>query len=178
MPRKVLTVQENRDRIVRVGTEVGAARFNVSRKLFLQAMRDIEADIERNGGIYPYANGRVSVAEVVRRAGKSNAYLRRNGSEQLLNLRQEVAVWVIRVNSAIVNGASVVRKMITVRVREAKDELANVRQAYAEAELVLSETLAELQTCHQEIKELRAANASLIEAQSNGTIISLNVNRD
>lgn len=177
MSRKVLTSQENRDRIVREGIEAAATKFNESRAIVLQAMRGIAAEIEKNGGLYPYANGRITVAEVLRRAGKSEAYLRRSGSQQLQNLRHEVTAWVARINTEIANGATVVREKITESILEAQSQLSKVRQAYAECELLLSETLAQLEACRREIEELKSQNASIRKAQADGIVVPLHPTR-
>ena len=53
------------------GRAVAATRKEGTRHAIERAMREIESDIERNGGIYPYAEGEVSTAEVLRRTGLS-----------------------------------------------------------------------------------------------------------
>lgn len=165
--------EEKKTRIAKEGTKAAKAKFERSRAAVRQAMKAIESDIEKNGGIYPFADGRLSTAEVLRRAGKSEAYLRKTGSEELTSLKKEVDAWVDRVLSAIGSGVRIVRRNITARMQSINVELHLLRQAYAEAELEHSETLRALASAQREVSDLKARNDSLMRELSSKTVIDL-----
>jgi|GEM_PF-1441369 len=177
MKRPVLTRKENDARIAGEGTKAAKAKFAASRDLIRRGMRDIETDIERNDGVYPHANGTVSMAEVLRRAGKSEAYLRKKQPPQLVELKDEVEVWVARVTQAMAAGAKVVRRKITERVDRVQGELAQVRQNYIASEILLSETQADLEKAEKKIAELEARNAALLKELAGKTVIDLRPRR-
>ncbi len=166
-------LEQNRVRIAREGTKAAKARFEFSRGKILKAMSDIEVDIEKHRGIYPYSEGRISAAEVLRRAGMSEAYLRKREPPSLVHLKKEVDSWVERVTAEIATGARVVRRKITRRIESAEAELNSVRQAYAEAELQHNETILELNTAHAEIEKLRMKIADLLKELSDKTVVEL-----
>ncbi|MGV7219554.1 hypothetical protein [Bradyrhizobium sp. UFLA05-112] len=173
MKRPVLTKEQNGARIAGEGTKAAKARFAASRDLIRERMRDIEADIERNDGVYPYAQGKVSAAEVLRRAGKSEAYLRKKEPPELVELKDEVDAWAARVTKAMAAGAKVVRRKITERVGQVQDELAQVRQNYIASEILLSETQADLEKAEKKISELEARNAALLKELAGKTVVDL-----
>ena len=51
------------------GRAVAATRKEGTRHAIERAMREIQPDIDRTGGINPYAAGEVSTAALLRRAG-------------------------------------------------------------------------------------------------------------
>jgi septation ring formation regulator EzrA len=175
--RPVLTRDQNGARIAGEGSKAAKAKFAASRDLIRERMRDIESDIERNDGVYPYAQGKVSSAEVLRRAGKSEAYLRKKEPPELVELKDEVEDWVVRVTKAMAAGAKVVRRKITERVEHVRGELAQVRQNYIASEILLSETQADLGKAEKKIEELEARNAALLRELADKTVVDLPTRR-
>ena len=104
-------------------------------------MRDIERDVERNGGLYPLNDGRISVQEVLRRAGLSSAALEK---EHHRDLKCRVSAWVAGAAKRVARGARTIRRAVTERVDAAQGALAAHRQAAAEAELEYVEARIEL----------------------------------
>jgi chromosome segregation ATPase len=177
LKRSKLTKAQNDARIASEGTKAAKAKFAASRDLIRKRMREIEAEIEGNDGIYPHAKGRVSAAEVLRRAGKSDAYLRKSEPPELVDLRNEVDEWAARVTKALDAGAKVVRRRITERVEHIQGELAQVRQNYIAAEILLSETQADLEKAASKIAELEAQNAALLKEVVGKTVVDLPTRR-
>ena len=104
-------------------------------------MRDIERDVERNGGLYPLNAGRITVQEVLRRAGLSAAALEKPHHREL---KAQVSAWVAGATKLVVRGARTIRRAVTERVDAAREALAAHRQAAVVAELEHVETRIEI----------------------------------
>ena len=177
MKRPVLTREQNHKRIAGEGAKAAQKKFDESRKQILTAMAVIEADVEKNAGVYPFAGGKITMAEVLRRAGKSEGYLRKSEPASLLELKEEVQDFVDRASRLISQGARNIRKDVTDRVREAQAELDLVRQAYHETELQFSDTLNLLQNAERTIEELRAEKNALLKKLADKTVVDLDTRR-
>lgn len=102
-----------------------------------KAMSLIEKEIEEQEGLYPFNKGRLTQAEVCRRAGVSKVTLQ--GSQHKATTKVEVDEWVERVTSGIVKGKKNVRKAITDRAETWKADLKEIAQRYHESELSRSD---------------------------------------
>lgn len=129
------------------------------------AMRAIELQIEANNGVYPYAGGEVSTAEVLRRAGKSQALLQKPRHRLV---REEVGEWSLALRQKIKSGAKVVRRAVTERASSAEAALSAIRQRWVEAELEYVEKVAELE---ERCRKLETEN-SLLRQRGNVVPIS------
>lgn len=129
------------------------------------AMREIERDIETNGGIYPFNNGRLTLQELLRRAKKSSAYLEKK-SPAIVALKRDVRAWLASATGKMIVGAKNIRREVTARVGEASDEVKAIKQAWAEAELEFAEA-------EKTIDKLKQENASLQRRLSEGKIVPL-----
>ncbi len=134
-----------------------------------EAMKAIETDVEKNHGVYPLNRGKITVQEVLRRAGKNSAYLEKK-TDRMIALKAEVTAWVAKVNGKILRGAKTIRRAVTDRVVEADDRVKAIMQAWTEAEL----EYAEAQTT---IKDLQEQNASLQKQVSRGKVVPLDRGR-
>jgi chromosome segregation ATPase len=139
-------------------------------------MQKIEEDIDDNECIYPYNKGKITVDELLRRAGKSPAYLQKN-TPKIKALKLEVNAWIKRIKGQIASGAPSVRREVNERVKRSKKEAEEVRQAYAEAELELSRTLAELAKAKQTIDELEMQNTALRMRLTGQTVVPFDLDR-
>lgn len=172
-----LTKKENADRIAAAGTAAAKLKFEESRDLIQQEMRKIDAEIEKNDGVYPYAGGKVSAAEVLRRLGKGEAYLRKKEPPVLVELRQEVESWVDYVTREMAAGARIVRRKVTERVEQVKTELDLVRQHYHEAEIELSDTQTKLQQAEKKLEEMQKQNTMLLKRLNDKMVVDLDSRR-
>jgi len=148
------------------------SRHLLSVRAIHDAMRTIQCEFERNEGIYPLNGGKITVQEVLRRAGKSSAYLEKK-SEKIIQLKGEVARWVTEVNGRALRGAKTIRKAVTERITQVADDLRMLRQRYAEAELEYLETQQQLAAAQKTIEELRQQNARLQSKISEGKVVSV-----
>jgi hypothetical protein len=95
-------------------------------------MKEIEAEVEKNQGLYPRNRGRITVQEVLRRAGLSSAALEK---PQHQDLKRAIADWMEGVNTRIAKGAPTIRRMVTDRADAAKSDAREIMQKWTEAEL-------------------------------------------
>lgn len=95
------------------------------------AQRKMVAEIERNRGVYPNANGRVSAAEVLRRAGLDRGLLQKPIHH---TLRNEINDWVKDLKQRMISGKNV-RKAVTERAETAEEKTDQIYQLWATAEL-------------------------------------------
>jgi uncharacterized membrane protein YccC len=150
------------------GRAAAAMKIKATGDMIRQAMRLIERDIESNGGVYPYADGRVSLQEVIRRAGlRSPAVLEKPRHE---DLKAEVQAWLATVTKRVARGAKVVRRMVTERCLDADQRLRDIKQAVVELELEHVDEIAERD---KRIKALTDEVASLRRQLEGATVLRL-----
>lgn len=125
-----------------------------------KAMRDMELEIEQNDGLYPLNGGRVSAAEVCRRAGVNPITLHAPAHKE--TTRKVVETWVEEVVSKAVQGVKRIRRTVTDRAdawKQAHDEIAT---AYHIDHLVVVNLKAALREAEKQIKTLEDTNAALV----------------
>lgn len=147
-------------RIGNEGRRVSARRKATTRERCEAAMRNIQADVEANKGIYPLNDGRITMQEVLRRADLSSAALEKPHHR---DFKGEVTDWVAGANRRIARGARTIRKVVTERVDDANAEIKAIRQAWTEAELEyvdgrgeLAKLTTEKAALMREVQQLRA----------------------
>lgn len=134
------------------------------------AMKAIELDIEQNEGIYPLHGGRLSVAEVCRRAGVHKVTL--HGDAHKDTTKPMVSSWLNRVKAKLITGRKTVRRTVTERAdnwKEKYEKVANqFNQMYVIEVIARDEKLRELT---QRVAELEAENLMLRSEQSGGKVV-------
>ncbi|MBD8881860.1 hypothetical protein IHE49_15340 [Rhodanobacter sp. 7MK24] len=82
------------------------------------AMKEIKIEIESQDGIYPLNSGRLSRAEVCRRAGVASAVLegKAHKTTTLVNLNR----WLTEVRQCLIVGHKAVRQTVTRRAEEGR----------------------------------------------------------
>lgn len=132
-----------------------------------KAMTDIELEIGKNDGIYPFNGGRLSAREVCRRAGVS--YQTLQGPLHKDTTRQEVNSWVKRVLQDTFRGAKNVRRAVTDRATSWKERHDAIAQNYHKNKL-------EMIVLRKKIVELEGENEALrkqISLGREGNVIPL-----
>lgn len=117
-----------------------------------KAMSAIEKEIEENDGLYPYNGGRLSQAELCRRASVTNAALQAPSHKD--TTRKWVEKWIAGVHRSLTTGKKAVRKAVTDRAESWKQQHSTIATSYAIVILELSEK-------EKKIKELEVENAEL-----------------
>lgn len=112
----------------------------------------IEKEIESHDGLYPYNGGRLSQAELCRRASVTNVTLQSKGHKT--TTLTWVKKWLERVHIGLTTGKKSVRKKVTDRAESWKDQHAAVATAYNIAMLEFGEL-------EDRVRELEAENAEL-----------------
>jgi hypothetical protein len=176
MKRLKTTRKEYANRIAGEGAKAAKLKFDASRDLIRKAMKDIEADVAKNGGVY-LAGRKISTAEVLRRATKSPSYLNKKNQPDLAALKEDVEAFVKRMDSGVASDIHSVHRTVADRARATQAELDSVRQAYSETELELSDAQAELRNAEATIAELKARNTSLLKELSGKTVVDLPARR-
>jgi chromosome segregation ATPase len=174
--KKIDSKEARNRRIAHEGSNYASKKHLQSKGSLEGVMQRIEEEIDSNEGIYPYNDGKITVDELLRRAGKSPAYLQKN-TPKIKALKAEVNAWIKRIKGQIASGAPSVRREVNERVKKAKKEADEVRQAYAEAELELSRTVADLAKAKQTIGELEKQNTSLLMRLAGQTVVPFDLDQ-
>jgi hypothetical protein len=141
-------------------------------------MAAIEAEIDANDGVYPHNSGRLSQAELCRRANVSQKTLQ-NPSHRLTTL-VEVNAWLKRVRRRMLVGRRSVRRAVTEQVDHWKDEYKKIATHYnvsrlevADLEVKLQAKDAELVRAGTRIAALEAEIRGLRQDLSDGKVIRM-----
>ncbi|MES2948143.1 MAG: hypothetical protein V4858_06315 [Pseudomonadota bacterium] len=128
-----------------------------------KAMKDIEDDIAKNDGLYPLNGGRLSVAEICRRAGVKNKSL--DGKKHKTTTKVTVEEWHKMVLAGVVQGKKNVRKTVTGRAESWKEAHRQVAQARHIDQLKLEGALVRNRVLETENAALRAQLSSASEGR-------------
>jgi polyhydroxyalkanoate synthesis regulator phasin len=115
-------------------------------------MTEIEAEVEKNEGIYPFNKAVVTAAEVLRRAGVSAAVLQ--GQSHKATTRPEVNAFVEHLKKSAVIGVKQVRRTVSKRADKWRALYEDLKTSWALAELEYSDL-------RQEVERLRVQIAAL-----------------
>lgn len=124
-----------------------------------EAMKAIEAEIDANEGIYPLNGGKLSEAELCRRAGISNVTLSTPAHRDTTH--KMVKAWLAGIKSSAVTGRKSVRRAVTDRADEWKRAHAAIAQAYRAAELEYVDMKGSVQKLQRSIEKLQDENSAL-----------------
>lgn len=130
-----------------------------------QAMVVIEGEIEQAEGLYPFNAGRLTKAELCRRADVDDQTLQNKTHKASTN--KMVDEWLERVKGKVSQGKRVVRRAVTERADHWKQEHSLVANAYALAELEHNERLSALEVLRIENEGLKRENMELREKLNN-----------
>lgn len=155
--------------------EVARARTKELVTRIRAAMTEIEAEIELNDGIYPRNKGRLTQAEVCRRAGTSPAVLQ-SPTHKSTTLR-EVKAWLAGIQHKIAIGHKKIRRTVT-------DRSDMWEQMYLAAahhsnlyHLQLATTISRLASAEEQVKELEAEVVRLQAKLSGGAVVKMDAKR-
>ena len=123
------------------------------------SMKTIEAEIDAHEGIYPLNGGKLSQAELCRRAGISNVTLATPAHRDTTH--KMVEAWLTRIKSTAVTGRKSVRRAVTDRADDWKRAHAAIAQSYRAAELEYLDMRATVQKLQRSVQKLEDENAAL-----------------
>lgn len=137
--------------LVDQGRKAAARKAATTVQKVARAKRAVEIDLERYHGVYPYAGGRLTAEEVLRRAGLNRALLQK---PRHADLKSDLKAWLLDVKKKQLMGKKIVRKAVTERVENAKGEINQIRQRWVEAELEFVEQANEIARLNRKCAEL------------------------
>lgn len=117
-----------------------------------KAMRDIEAEVLQNSGIYPFNYGRVTQSELCRRADVKKATLQNPVHKD--TTRVEIMRWLDELGSQLTQTRESTRERVTAVADHLADEIERLT-------LANQETQARLNEAEQLIAQLQQENAVL-----------------
>ncbi len=131
------------------------------------AMKTIEAEIDVQEGIYPLNGGKLTQAELCRRAGISNVTLSTSAHRDTTH--KMVEEWLVRIKSATITGRKTVRRAVTDRADKWKNDLNAIAQNYRLAELEKLDMKRKI----AKLEEENAALRKLIETAGASKVVVL-----
>ncbi len=141
-----------------------------------QALRAIERDIEDNEGIYPYNGGRLSLAEVCRRAGIHKVTIQ--SPKHRLTTRHLVEQWLSRTKTTLTTGKKVVRRNVADRANQWKEKFVRAARWIDQYHREDTERAMELAELKAENRELRKEIIRLQTRQHSGTVTVLRPDKE
>jgi chromosome segregation ATPase len=97
-----------------------------------RAMRDIEAEIRINKGIYPFNYGRVTQSELCRRADVKKATLQNPVHKD--TTRVEIIEWLAELNSKLTKTRDDMRERVTAVTEDLSSELQSMTLAFEQVQ--------------------------------------------
>lgn len=127
-----------------------------------KAMAVIEIELEDNEGIYPFNKGRLSMAEVCRRAGIHKITLQ--GEVHRLTSRVIVKNWLDNLEKQLIQGSKSVRCRVTSKIDDWKARYTDLARSYNEVYAVeivsrdvkLASALLKVAELEEQVLSLRA----------------------
>jgi len=132
--------------------EKSNARTEAALERLRRAMRDIEAEIGANSGIYPFNYGRVTQSELCRRADVKKATLQNPLHKD--TTRVEIIDWLDALNLKLAQTRDSTRERVTAVADNLCAELQNMAQALQLAQV-------RLEAAEKLVEQLKAENAAL-----------------
>ena len=125
-----------------------------------RAMREMELEIEQNDGLYPVNGGRISTAEVCRRAGIVPGTLHTPAHNK--TTRIAVEEWRKNAIKLAVQGVKRIRRTVTDRADNWKQAHSQIATAYHRDKLEVVNLKAALRAAEERVKALERDNAALL----------------
>jgi len=166
----------NKSASVSTGLSPGLRASQVARSRLVVAKLElvfveIEQELKRSGGIYPQNHGRLSQAEVCRRAGIDPMTL--YGENHKDSTKIKLDEWLAKVRGTAVQGKRRLRKEITGRADRWKANLDAIAHAYHLAELEMNELRARINDLQSKCDALEKENQFLKVEASDGRVLAM-----
>jgi len=135
------------------------------------AMKSIEIEIERSNGIYPFNKGRLTTAEVCRRAHINPAVLQ--GPVHKESTLLQVKTWILQASNKLISGSVNIRREVTSRADDWKQRFIDAHHHSNLYHLQMISLNKQLDSANVRIRELEAENAKLQRVVSSGVVKSI-----
>jgi len=142
------------------------------------AMKSMAQEIQNNDGLYPFNKGRLSQAEVCRRADVDEGTLQNRNHKE--TTRRAVGAWLTNTKAGAISGSANIRKTVTARVDKARTDEKLIATNYHIARLELQDARRDIKRLQAELKAEREAKVALgqVLRGSGGKVISLRRPKD
>lgn len=134
-----------------------------------QAMESMEREIGENDGLYIF--GRLSLAEVCRRAGVHPITMQ--GPAHSTTTKPMALAWLERMKRTTATGKRAVRAKVTRRARDAETELRELAANFQLRENEIPRLVEEIARLTERIEKLNAENLRLQAIVSEGRVIPM-----
>ncbi|MEY2158182.1 MULTISPECIES: hypothetical protein [Rhodanobacter] len=135
------------------------------------AMAQIELDIEKNDGLYPYNAGKLNRAEACRRARILTSVL--GGAAHRETTLPMLRQWLADIRTRIAVGKKAVRKVVTQRANDWKERALCAEHFSNLYHLQMVTLQNKFREAQARVDELEAENLKLLEQVSQGQIVRL-----
>lgn len=145
-------------------------RTDLVRVKLREAMKTIEIEIDQNAGIYPLHGGRLSLAEVCRRAGVHKVTLQ--GPSHRETSKTEIENWIKRLKESLITGRKSVRRTVTARADDWEARYKAVANKFNEMyaiEVIAKDKM--IRELTEKVTTLEAENLTLVSDLSMGKVI-------
>ena len=124
-------------------------------------MGAIELEIDANDGVYPFNKGRVTQAEVCRRASVDKVTLQKPTHKD--TTRKAVTEWLAGLTANLVKGRRSIRRSVTERAAIAEGSAKQIATHYHIARIELQDARRAIRDLQRELQEAKAANEALAD---------------
>ena len=132
----------------------------------------MEKEIKDSDGIYAYNGGRLSLAEICRRANVHPITLM--GKQHKDTTRVFALKWIERVSGATIKGKAPIRREITKRVASAEDKYRLVAAEFQKMyQVEIPRREDEIEALRKEVAELKEENLRLQRQVAQGRVVRL-----
>lgn len=118
------------------------------------AMREIEAEIEAHGGVYPYNHGRVTQSELCRRADVKKATLQNPVHKD--STRVDILHWLDGLSTRLLQTRDATRERVTAVADDLAAQLARLTQAHEATQAQLRAAQARIEALQHDNDRLQA----------------------
>lgn len=153
-----------RGRIRAKALERGQERTADIHSRVLAAMANIEQEILANEGVYPHKKGKVSGAEVARRA---NVHPTTLFGDKYVGLADTVRNWVSALKTRHAVSVTMVKRSLEVRIADWRELHNGLAQSHRDTELRLQQAEAELSQVRERLSAAIRERDALIEQLNN-----------
>ncbi|MCQ1854021.1 hypothetical protein [Neorhizobium galegae] len=119
------------------------------------ALEEIQSDINKNEGKYPFSSRRPGIQEVLRRAGLGKTFLEKKGDDADRDARRGWRKAMIKSGLKTITGKVIAPSVAQAAIREDAEDVAAIKQAWHLTEL-------ELEEAHHKIEVLETALAAAL----------------
>ncbi|TBG58344.1 hypothetical protein ELG71_08250 [Rhizobium leguminosarum] len=129
---------------------VAPADFNADEKI-KWALREIQSDLNKNNGVYPYSSRKPGIQEVLRRADLGKSYLEKKGEDSVRDKIQSKRKEAIKAGISSIRGTVFPPVVAWAAVADESDQIAALKQKWHVTILELEEAQHRIEVLEREL---------------------------